>query len=73
MSNGRIGQTLKIEGVALTQSGRELYRIVKMEQMDDYSTQLAQFFQRNGFRMIEVSDGEPRVVSVPTDTGLDPQ
>ena len=71
MSNDKIGQTLKIEGVALTRSGRELSRIVKIEPIDNYSTQLAWFFQRNGFRMTEVDNGQPRVESVNAATGYD--
>ena len=70
MSNDRVGKTLRIDGVALTQSGRELFRIVKVEPMDKYSKALAQFFERNGFRMIEVGDGKPRVVSVNDVTGF---
>ncbi len=68
MSNDRIGQMFRIEGVALTQSGRELSRIVNIEPMDQYSTELAQYFERNGFRMIEVSDGQPCLSGVNTVT-----
>ena len=73
MSSDTIGKTLRINGVALTRSGRDLFRIVKVEPMDQYSRELAQFFERNGFRMIEVGNGEPHVVSVDTETGLEPQ
>ena len=58
VSNERIGKTLRIEGVGLTQSGSELLKIVKVEPMDKYSKGLAQFFERNGFRMIKVGDGK---------------
>ena len=71
MSKDRIGKTVKINGVALTQSGRELFKIVQTKPMDAYSHELVQFFERKGFRMTEVGDGEPRVVSVNAITGLD--
>ncbi len=64
VSEDRIGKTLRIHGVALTQSGRELYKIVRVKPLDKYSQELAQFLKKRGFRMIEVSGGEPRVVSV---------
>ena len=63
-SRAQLGKTLKIEGVALTHSGRELFRIVQVEPMDEYSAALAQFFKGKGFRMVEVPDGQPRVVDV---------
>ena len=70
-SKDRIGKTVRINGVALTQSGRELFKIVQTKPMDEYSHELVQFFERKGFRMTEVGDGEPRVVSVNAITGLD--
>ena len=73
VSNDRIGKTLRLEGVALTQSGKELFGIVKVEPIDNYSKQLALFFERNGFRMMEVGSGEPRFVSVNAVTGNDSQ
>ena len=63
-SRAQLGKTLKIEGVALTHSGRELFRIVQVEPMDEYSAALAQFFKSKGFRMVEIPDGQPRVVDV---------
>ena len=64
MSNDRIGKKLEVNGVALTQSGRELFSIVKVELIDNYSKALAQLFEGKGFRMIEVADGKPRVANV---------
>ena len=72
-SNREVGKKLRIEGVALTQSGRELSTIVKIEPMDNYSNNLAKFFEKKQFRMIEVDNEEPRVVSVNAGTGLDSQ
>ena len=73
MSNNKIGKKLKIEGAALTQSGRELFTIVKVEPADKYSKELAQWFEMKGFRMVEVDDGKPRVVSINAGTELDTQ
>ena len=72
-SNKEVGKKLRIAGVALTQSGRELLTIVKIQPMDSYSKELAQFFEKEGFRMIEVGDGEPRIVSINDGTELDSQ
>ena len=71
VSNDNVGKELRIEGVALTQSGRELSRIMKVEPMESYSKGLAQFFDRNGFRMTEVGGGGPCVVSLDSNSGFD--
>ena len=73
MSGDKVGTKLKIHGVALTKSGTELFRVVKLEAMDRYTKELAQFFERNGFRMMETGDGAPRLVSVDSATGPDSQ
>ena len=70
ISKGNVGKKLKIYGVALTKSGRELSKIVKVEPMDKYSQELARFFEKQGFRMVEVEDGKPRVVSINAATGF---
>ena len=72
-SSDKVGKKLRISGVALTQSGRELFRIVKVEPMEKYSRELTQFFEAIGFRMVEVDDGDPRVVSLGAATGFDSQ
>ena len=68
-STSEVGKKLRIDGVALTRSGRELLTIVKIKPMDSYSKELTQFFEKNGFRMTEVDGGEPRVVSFNAGTG----
>ena len=73
MSNKKVGKTLRINGVALTQSGRELFKIVTVEPMDKYSQELAHFFEENGFRMVEVGGGEPRIVNINAGTEFDSQ
>ena len=64
ISNSGIDKKFRVSGVALTLSGRELFSIVKVEPIDNYSKALAKFFEGKGFRMIEVADGNPRVVDV---------
>ena len=73
ISNSRVGKTIRINGIALTQSGRELFKVVKVERMDKYSKELAQFFEGKGLRMTEVRDGKPCVVSLNAATGFDSQ
>lgn len=64
MSHKGVGETLKIHGVALTQTGRELFKIVTVETVGKYSQELAHFFEKRGFRMVEVRGGEPRIVDI---------
>ena len=73
MSNKEVGKTLRISGVALTQSGRELFKIVTVEPMDKYSQGLAHFLEESGFRMVEVGGGEPRIVNINAGTEFDSQ
>ena len=63
-SNRELGKKLRIEGVALTRTGRELLKIVKVEPVDNYTENLAKFLEKRGLGMVEVEDGGPRVVSV---------
>ena len=72
-SHKEVGKNLRIDGVALTQSGKELLTIVKIQSMDSYSKEFAQFFEKKGFRMTEIDGGEPRVVSFDAGTKLDSQ
>ena len=64
ISNSGIDKKFRISGVALTLSGRELFSIVKVEPIDNYSKALAQFFEGKGFRMMEVAGDKPHVVDV---------
>ena len=63
-SNANIGKKVRIHGVALTQSGREVFNIVQVEPMEHYSRELTKFFESKGFRMLEVANGQPRIVNV---------
>ena len=60
-SKNIMGRTFKVNGVALTLSGRELFKIVEVELMDNYAQALTLFFNKKGYRMIEVSDNKPLV------------
>ena len=49
-----IAQELKIHGVTLTRSGRELSRIVDLAPMNEYTQALTKFFKEKNLQMIEV-------------------
>ncbi len=63
-SRASFGKVIKMYGVALTMSGRELSKIVKVEPVDNYSQELARYFQQRGLRMVEGGDGNPKNVSL---------
>ena len=44
MSNEKVGKKLKTYGVALSQSGRELFNIVKVEPMDKFTPRIGPVF-----------------------------
>ena len=50
----------KVNGVALTYSGTELYRVVTMEPVPTYADKLVQYFEQHSLRMVEVDGPEPR-------------
>lgn len=63
-SSAKIGKSLRIHGVALTQSGRELFKVVEIAGADRYSEGLVKWFGKQGFRMSEVNGRQPRAVNV---------
>ena len=69
ISNDKIGKKLRVHGVALTQAGRELFRIVKVTPIDNYPNDLARFYKTKGFRMVEVDGAAPRVVTADDEDG----
>ena len=73
LSADKVGKTLRVHGVALTNSGRELFKIVGVRPIEKYSEELAQFLKRGGYRMTRVDGGEPRVVRLDFATGRDSQ
>ena len=46
---------LKLSGVALTWSGRELSRIIELKPMEEFAKNLSEYFKKNNLQMIEVS------------------
>ena len=72
-SSKEIGKKLRIDGVALTRSGREVLTIVKTQPMASYSRELAKFFEGKGYWMVQVGSGEARIVSINADTKVDSQ
>ncbi len=72
-SKENVDKKLRINGVALTKSGKELSKIVQIEPMEFYSAKLVQYFERQGIRMVEVGDRRRRVVQFDTATGIDEQ
>lgn len=59
-----VNKVIKMHGVALTKSGRELSKIVNVEPVGKYLQDLALFFQHRGLRMVEGGDGKPRIVDL---------
>ena len=58
-----VNKVIKMHGVALTKSGRELSKIVRAEPVQKYSQGIVQYFQQRGLRMVEGGDGNPKLVS----------
>ena len=73
LSADKVGKKLRVHGVALTNSGRELFKIVGVVPIEKYSEELAQFFKKGGYRMTRVDGGKPRVVRLNFATGRDSQ
>lgn len=71
MSKEQVGKKLKIHGVALTKSGKELSKIVTIEPARGYSGELVRFFEKQGIRMVEVRDRRHRVVRFNSAAGHD--
>lgn len=57
-----VGQEFRVSGVALTRTGRELFRIVDPEPMGDYAQALMKFFQGKNLQMVEVDSPLPQRV-----------
>ena len=54
-----VNQGFKLHGVVLTQSGRELSRIVDLVPMDEYAQALMEFFKKKNLQMTEVDSPLP--------------
>lgn len=46
---------LKLSGVALSRSGKELLTIVEIEAVEQYSTSIQEYFAKKGLQMVEIS------------------
>jgi hypothetical protein len=47
---------LPLHGVALSKSGKELFKIVDIEPLDTYAVALSEFFKRKNFSMVEITE-----------------
>ena len=52
-------QKFEVNGVAMTNTGMELSRIVETEPVPEYAQALRQYFERNHLRMVQVDSPEP--------------
>ena len=52
-------QTIELSVILLTNSGMELAKVVDVEAMPEYQEAVADFFEKKGFRMLEVDFGAP--------------
>ena len=50
-------QSIALHGIILTKAGMELAKVVDLVPMPEYSEAIANFFVRNGFRMVEHNPG----------------
>ncbi len=56
------GKEFRLSGVALTRSGHELSRVVKVEPEEQYAQNLRMYFERNRLKIVEVDSWEPQVL-----------
>ena len=58
--NQREGEhTIELSVILLTNAGMELANVVDVEAMPEYQEAVADFFEKKGFRMLEVDFGVP--------------
>ena len=58
----KLDHELRVNGVALTRSGRELSKIVQTDSMQRFAQDFRAFFQNKGCKLIEVEDEKPQVL-----------
>jgi hypothetical protein len=51
-----IGQELRLDGVALSRSGKELLKIVDIETNDLFTDAIKDFFQKRNLSMVEITN-----------------
>ncbi len=54
-----VGKEFRLSGVALTNSGRELSRVVSLESLDNFAQALVTYFQNKNWKMTEVASHDP--------------
>lgn len=59
------GTRFMLYGVALTQSGRELLKVVDVDSANDYTQNLMEYIKGYRLQMIETASGEPQVLPPP--------
>ena len=52
----------RLSGVAFSNSGRELSRVVDLEAAGEYARDAIAYFEKNGLTMVEVENWEPKVL-----------
>ena len=68
VSGNSIGKDLWLSGVALTESGKELLKVVDVERMSDYTNDLVEFFEGKQLEMIETPIRGPQCVRISPQT-----
>ena len=58
-----LGSEYRVSGVALTQAGKEVSKVVECEPMLEYRQALASFFASQSLTMTEVTSTEPHIVA----------
>ncbi len=64
------GAEYRISGVALTQAGKELYKIIECKEMPEYHKALADFFASQNLIMTEVNGPEAHIIYPGTGYGI---
>ena len=57
-----LSKEFKLNGVALTESGKELSRIAGLEPMKEFTRDLMNFFRKKNIQMTEVNSPQPQIV-----------
>ncbi len=61
-----LSKEFKLHGVALTESGKELSKIVELEPMEEFASDLMNFFRGKNLQMTKVDSSQPQIVNNPT-------
>ncbi len=57
-------EEIKISGPALSQSGKELSRVVEIEMMESFSKELEKYFENKNLHMKEVASNRPEITQI---------